>query len=127
MSGALMLPPTPAAVAAYFAQRRGTLAGFTPDEIQHNEMFWLVGACGLSESEAAALMGDLRIPAAMPTGAALEAENGGSMAEEVIPAAPCPDPRCNACGQPFQPRREWSRYCTVNCKQRAKRARRVGV
>jgi hypothetical protein len=120
-----MLPPAPAAVAAYFAQRRGTLAGFTPEDVRHNEMLWLVGACGLSESEAAALMGD---PApAMPTPAALEAENGGSMAAEVVALVQSPDPRCNACGQSFQPRREWSRYCTVNCKQRAKRARRAGA
>jgi hypothetical protein len=112
-----VLPPPPAAVAAYFARRRSNLAGFTPDEIEVNERLWLVGACGLSEVEAAALMASAR---------ALEAENGGSMAEEVIPVVQSPDPRCNACGRAFQPRREWSRYCTVNCKQRAKRARRSG-
>jgi hypothetical protein len=115
-----MLPPTPAAVAAYFAQRRGTLAAITPEDARHNERLWLVGACGLSESEAAVLLQ----PAARE---AWEAENEGSTADEVIPAGAGPDPRCNACGQPFQPRRGWSRYCTVNCKQRAKRARRVGV
>jgi hypothetical protein len=116
-----MLPPAPAAVAAYFAQRRGTLAAITPEDARHNERLWLVGACGLSESEAAAL---LRTDA---LGAALEAENGGSMAAEVVALVQSPDPRCNACGQSFQPRREWSRYCTVNCKQRAKRARRAGA
>ena len=77
MSGALMLPPTPAAVAAYFAQRRGTLAGFTPDETRHNEWLWLVEVCKLSESEAAA---------------ALEAENGGSTSAEVIPVVQSPTP-----------------------------------
>jgi hypothetical protein len=112
-----VLPPPPAAVAAYFAQRRSSLAGFTPEDARHNEMLWLVGACGLSESEAAALMASAR---------ALEAENGGSEPVAVVPVVQSPDPRCNACGQPFQPRREWSRYCKVNCKQRAKRARRSG-
>jgi hypothetical protein len=122
------LPPTPAAVAAYFKQRRGSLTELTPEDARHNERIWLVGACGLSESEAAALMAGAPSPAAaMPIGAALEAENGGSRAEEVMPVIQGPDPRCNACGQHFQPRREWSRYCTVNCKQRAKRARRVGA
>ena len=113
-----VLPPPAAAVAAYFARRRSTLAGFTPEDIEVNDRLWLVGACGFSESEAAALMASAR---------ALKAENGGSEPVAALPVEGGPDPRCNACGQPFQPRREWSRYCTVNCKQRAKRARRVGV
>jgi hypothetical protein len=71
-----VLPPPPAAVAAYFAQRRSSLAGFTPEDARHNEMLWLVGACGLSESEAAALMASAR---------ALEAENGGSEPVAVVP------------------------------------------
>jgi hypothetical protein len=116
-AGALMLPPTPAAVADYFARRRGSLAGFTPDETRHNERLWLVGACGLSESEAEVLLQ----PAAL---AALEAENGGSTEPKVVPATHAADPHCEACARVFQPRREWSRYCSVNCKQRAKRARR---
>jgi hypothetical protein len=112
-----MLPPTPAAVAAYFTQRHGTLEAFTSDETRHNEWLWLVEICKLAESEAAAL---LQPPS-------LEAENGGSTSAEVIPVVQSPDPRCKACGQPFQPRREWSLYCSASCKQRVKRARRVMV
>jgi hypothetical protein len=118
-----MLPPTPAAVAAYFAQRRGSLAGFTPDEVRNNERLWLVEVCGLSEPPES----EARAPAPAREGRALEAEDGGSMEPEVVPAIHAANSHCGACGQPFQPRREWSRYCTVNCKQRAKRARRVGA
>jgi hypothetical protein len=31
------LPPAPAAVAAYFTRRRGSLTDFTPEDLQHNE------------------------------------------------------------------------------------------
>jgi hypothetical protein len=49
-----LLPPAPAAVRAYFAQRRGSLAELTPEDARHNEWLWLVEVCGLSEGEARA-------------------------------------------------------------------------
>jgi hypothetical protein len=109
----LCLPPTPAAIAAYFTQRRSVISEFTPADIEHNERLWVVGICGMPEPPECA------VPASPET------ENGGSEAAEVIPAVQGSDPRCSACGRAFQPQREWSRYCSASCKQRAKRRRRV--
>jgi hypothetical protein len=118
MSTGTCVPPPPAAVAAYFARRRSSIAEFTPEDLADNERLWRVEICGLPESA---------------TPAAGEAENGGSTSAEASPVAEPPDPSCRAhgeprcydCGQPFQPRRQWSRYCSAGCKQRAKRARRA--
>jgi hypothetical protein len=115
-----LLPPTPAAVTAYFTRRRSAIAEFTPEDLASNERLWRVEICGLPESAAPA---------------AVEAENGGSRSAEASPVVQSPDPPCGhcgqppcrACGQPFQPRREWSRYCSASCKQRAKRARRGNI
>jgi hypothetical protein len=80
MSGALALPPTPAAVARYFESRRSRIIEFTPADIEVNEHLWVVETCGL--------------PAALhlPVPAALGAENGGSTAGEVVPVVGSPDP-----------------------------------
>ena len=62
------------------------------------------------------------IAAAAPGG---EPENGGSgTPADVEPILPLELAECGACGQQFYPPREWSRYCSARCKQRAKRARR---
>jgi hypothetical protein len=114
------LPPAPATVASYFTRRRSAIAEFTPEDLASNERLWVVEICGLTESAAPA---------------AAEAENGGSKAAEVVPVVQSSDPPCGHCGQPpcrgcgraFQPRRQWSRYCSAGCKQRAKRARRGSV
>ena len=77
-----MLPPAPAAVAAYFERRRRTLAEFTPDDIEHNERLWLE-TCGV---------------AAPP---APEAQNGGSTVPEVIHRSPTAlTPHVEAVGSP---------------------------
>jgi len=54
-----------------------------------------------------------------------EPQNGGSVAPiDVVPIQTPELTECGACGQRFRPLREWSRYCSPRCKQRAKRARR---
>jgi hypothetical protein len=79
------LPPTPAAVAAYFTRRRSAIAEFMPDELRHNERLWIVEICGLTESAAPA---------------AGEGENGGSKAAESSKAlTPHPAPHAAAVGR----------------------------
>jgi hypothetical protein len=115
-----LLPPPPAAVAAYFQRRRSSIAGFSPEDLDANERLWRE-ICGLPESA----------EPAEPQPAAAEAENEGSKAAEASPVVQSSDPSscapCGGCGQTFEPRREWSRYCSASCKQRAKRARRGSV
>jgi hypothetical protein len=112
MNTGTFLPPPPAAVAAYFQRRRSSIGGFSPEDLDANEQLWRE-ICGL------------------PQPAAAEAEKWGSTSVVASPVIPGPDPsaqpRCAGCGQPFQPRREWSRYCSPGCKQRAKRARRAAA
>jgi hypothetical protein len=115
------LPPTPTAVAAYFAQRRSTLTELTPEDARHNDRLWLVGACGLSESEAAALVGDLHQAPAMPLEAAQEpadARNGQSQ----HPSTPeLSVTACASCGASFRAQRSTARFCTTKCRMSAHR------
>jgi hypothetical protein len=122
MNGPAGMPPTTAAVSAYFRGRRSAIAEFSPEDLTANERLWRE-ICGLPETA----------EPAEPQPAAAEAENGGSTSAEASPVAEPPDPSCGhcgqppcrGCGQPFQPRRGWSLYCSAVCKQRAKRARRA--
>jgi hypothetical protein len=81
----LRLPPTPAAVAAYFRARRSAIAEFTPEALQHNERLWLE-LCGLPEPSEptvpAAAEAEPHLAATMPPRAT------GSPAGE-LPPGPC--------------------------------------
>jgi hypothetical protein len=121
-----MLPPTPAAVAAYFAQRRGTLSELTPEDARHNDRLWLVGACGLSESEAEALLtSDQRPAAAMPLEPSAEAagEGNGLPGYPSTPALSVTrnSAACATCGSAFRARRSTARFCTTRCRMVAHR------
>jgi hypothetical protein len=118
------LPPAPAAVTEYFRRRRGSLAELTTADLQHNERLWVVETCGLPES---ACDPAITPGGSVPRPAAWEVKYGGSTEPEVVPAVHADTTHCGACARAFQPRREWSRYCSPICKQRAKRARRTAA
>jgi hypothetical protein len=104
-----VLPPTPHAVAGYFAKRRrGSLTEFSDAEIWHNERLWVVEICGLPESELDTSLTGLDAAQASPQPAPqasfndAEDANGTNTPGDMLTALQPPSPSISA---PAKPRR----------------------
>jgi hypothetical protein len=98
-------PPTPAAIAAYFRQRHGSLAELTPADRLHNERLW-AGICG-------------REPAAAGQDGG---EAGSPRPWEGSPLSRTKMAVCEECGGEFRSQRSTARFCSQVCQKRARRA-----
>jgi hypothetical protein len=138
-----VLPPTPAAVTAYFNQRRRAIAEVTPDDIRHNEQLWVVETCGLPETELDPAPIITREQAARlddpfadkrkfgPRGQYTKCAGCGTVFESLglrLCATCCKSShatqakRCQECGAPMPPGgRKTGKFCSAACRQKAHR------